>query len=252
MKTNKLAQTAERFFEACRKIPFTQDHQIMDLTPVMKTLTHLKFDEGYVLECRTPGNEGMGGVTTVYARRKDDPTPDDELLMDFSQGIPVKAEDDILVDMEPEGHVTVDGSPESVWEFWLFLDMWRFLPLWWHANYDEETYITDADSLLEITKITPDIIDRYNEEDSIDSTDNLPFGFTATGIGNAIALCGDEFLLPSSTKNGELCEVIYTYWTEWGGLVRERIQAMVSSGRVIFIGQPLDVKLVEYDCGIMF
>jgi len=256
MKTNSLAKIADRFFEECSRIQFTDKSTVVDLTPVMKVLSHLRVDENYTIECLTPGNEGMGGETVIYARKRGEKRPDMKDIREY--GNEMRWADDngrkIACEMDPANWVTVDGSPESIWEYHLFLDMWRFLPLWWHANYAEVRYITDADALLDLTKITPEIVEQYYSEGGRFAPGvKMPYGFDReSDIVNAISLCGDESLLPVVRNEGELVETVYCYWSEWGGLVRSRIQSVVLEGKVLIIGKSHNTRLVNYECGIMF
>lgn len=258
MKTNSLAQTAQRFIDACRQIPFTDKPETVDLAGVLETLPHIHLDENYTLECSTPGTGGMGGESTVYALRKGTHRPKFGELLSIRRSS-VFGDDEAetaISELDPLSHITVEKSPEGLWEYHLLTQMWRFLPLWWHANYAEQTYITDADAVSDIAHVTEELKKQY-EDGKMYMYEFQPYGLHhASDVENAINLTGDAMVLPSVTMvgdNGDTGEITYTYWSEWGGLTRESIIATVmEDGQVISMGKPRVVKLVNYECGIMF
>lgn len=254
MKTNALAQTAEQFIRACRTIGFTDMMKTVDLSRVLRKLPHLHLDDGYVLECLTPGSEGMGGVSVIYALRKGSSRPDPDVIRTLCRRLESGESGPEIQDMDPSSHITVEKCAEGLWEYHLFTEMFRFLPLWWHANYAEETYITDADAVAKIAHVTSEMRKELEDGDGCFSYEDRPYGLLrASDVKNAVALCGDEMVLPSVTMDGDTGVIAYTSWSEWGGLSRKRIVAsFTEDGSVLFIGSPAMVTLVNYECGILF
>lgn len=253
MKTNTLAKTAERFIKACSRIKFSDKMETFDLSEVLNTLPHLHLDEKYTLECLTPGNAGMGGESIIYALREGARRPQRKDLEEMRRHF----NDDEMgtdSDLDPIAHVSVEICPEGMWEFHLFLDMWRFLPLWWHANYEEVTYITDADKVAEIAHVTPELIQEYEKDGRLFFYETQRLGLQQTSdVENAINLCGDEIVLPAVRAVNGGWEVTYCYWSEWGGLSRVRTKiGVLDDASVRVVDKARKVTLVNYDCGICF
>lgn len=214
MKTNDFGIVTDCFVSECGKIKFTSDRQVVDLTPVLNTLRHLRVDCYHVIECLTPGNCGIGGESTIYARQKSKKV-EVSAIIEYEAHRRNTAGGETFCELDPLNWVTIDGSRESVWEYHLFVNMWRFLPLWWHANYARIMYITDADV--------------------------VPGGIS-----------GDERMLPDVTFEGDIIKTTYCFWTEWGGLFKVRSMSEAVDGKILKIGKDITKNLVSHNCGILF
>ena len=48
-------------------------------------------------------------------------------------------------------YLKFEDSPMGAWQAYLLCQMWHYLPLWWHANYDKRDYIYSREDYLNIT-----------------------------------------------------------------------------------------------------
>jgi|GEM_PF-6657461 hypothetical protein len=265
MITNSISRIAAGFVAACSEIPFTDYPEIVDLAPVLSTLPHLSLDAGYVLEGVTPGCSGMGGETMVFIRRKNVVLPPADELIHFlghgrnsMEGVTVFVPDGIDDDdkcLMPLDHFSMKESPEGYWEVFLLSEMWRFLPLFWHAGYSRRTFILDADELLKIAPVPEEAVARCRRGELL--SDN-PFQERAYGfrhdydIQKIVSLSGDANVLPRMTGNGSGFDISYHFWTEWGGLVREEVSVSRTGQGRIRIGHVKADNIASYECGIFF
>jgi hypothetical protein len=119
-------------------------------------------------------------------------------------------------------YIHVPFSKEGIWQAFLLYEMWRMLPLHWHANYAEATYILDMDDLRSHT---------WDDSSLSKHTD----------------------LLPHVNLNPEDSTAIihYTYWSEWQGLVATKLPVSMDNG-VLKWGKREEEVLIPYNCGIVF
>lgn len=119
-------------------------------------------------------------------------------------------------------YINVPFSIEGLWQAFLFHEMWRILPLHWHANYAKVTYILDMDDL------------RYH-----------------TCRDRSLSKRTD--LLPHITINAKNSTAIihYTYWSEWKGLVATKLHVSQENG-VLKWGYQEEEVLIPYNCGILY
>lgn len=267
MKTNAFAETAAAFVGACSKIPFTDKPETVDLSPVLATLPHVSLDRDHILEAVTPGCTGMGGETAVHIRRRDIvPPPAEDLAFSHSWFRPdgitsftaEKNDDDgeDNVCTLPFGHFHVEESEEGYWEAFLLSEMWRFLPLFWHAGYAARTLILDADELPGLAHVSEELIEKFRRGEELPDcmTDRVEQGFYGSDddIRRIFSLTGNDIVLPRVTRTGSGCEITYHYWTEWGGLVCETDSLSIDREGNMTVRQMQSTCLAEYDCCILF
>lgn len=131
-------------------------------------------------------------------------------------------------------------SCTGAWQAFLLLQMWLYLPLWWHANYDQRTYVYSKEDLsrtfLGKAKVDPGVR-RYmlmlrNDVDSLD-VDALD-------------------LSPEIVRDKRIYYVSCCFWTEFGGLKREYVKITLTGGRLYEFFEFDRGTLFKYNCGILF
>lgn len=248
MKTNKLGRIGTHFVSTCRKVPFTDEETFFSLDGILASLPHLSKKEGYVFEAFFPGTVGYGGETVPYAREAALPRADGYAICSHL--------DDGRTDTLP-GHrsvleaLEVPFTAEGIWEALLVREMWRFLPLWWHANYERQELILNMDRLGKIAHL-----DEYLAPDGtvIPFPDgDQPYMYRNAGdIRRLLSFLEDDSLLPEVRLLGDdRAEVGWCYWSEWHGLVRMTLTAIRRNGSVEFHRNDSQV-LVGYNCGILY
>lgn len=123
-------------------------------------------------------------------------------------------------------YLKFEDSPMGAWQAYLLCQMWHYLPLWWHANYDKRYYI-------------------YTREDFSDITHFIDRGF------NAVVLKDFNVNPEIYGKEGKYY-ITCCFWTDFGGLKREFVEISIKDNRFegMFV---FEEKIIyEYQCGIMF
>ena len=123
-----------------------------------------------------------------------------------------------------------EDSCPGAWQAFLLHEMWHYLPLWWHGNYDKRHYL-------------------YSPEDQPLFDHPLPYFAKKVWISPDFS----RFDLAPEVRTLEGKYYISScYWTSFGGLIREY-------AKLTFKDEMLDgfyvfdeKTLVEYDCGICF
>lgn len=123
-------------------------------------------------------------------------------------------------------HLRFEDSLMGAWQAYLLGQMWHYLPLWWHANYDRRDYIYSKEDYNHITHF----IDRKFNVNVLSDFDVAP---------------------DINGENGKYY-ISCCFWTDFGGLKREFVEVTIQESKVkeLFV---FDEKTIyEYQCGIMF
>ena len=123
-----------------------------------------------------------------------------------------------------------EDSSMGAWQAFLLHQMWHYLPLWWHANYDQRHY-------------------HYSQEDAPVFHDPLPY------FQKKVIIYPDfsRFdLAPEVYNEGEEYYISSCYWTDFGGLIREYARLTFKEGKLDGFFVFDEQALVEYDCGLIF
>ena len=124
-----------------------------------------------------------------------------------------------------------EDSCEGAWHAFLLHQMWHYLPLWWHGNYDKRRYL-------------------YSPEDSPVFKDPLPY------FGKKVVMISPDIsrfdLSPEIRTLEGKYYVSSCFWTNFGGLIREYVVFTLSAGRMEGFYAFDKKTLVEYDCGICY
>ena len=126
--------------------------------------------------------------------------------------------------------IYAENSPQGAWQVFLLSQLWTYLPLFWHDNYEHRDYIyTNEQLAIIVTK--PDI-----KGQPIENFDSTKYDVT-----------------PHITKSEEDKYVIHTcYWSDFEGLVREEFRLSISEKGEISFWPSRKKILFQYNCGICF
>lgn len=133
-------------------------------------------------------------------------------------------------DMNIWDYIKAEKSIDGAWDAYFLSKVWHILPLWWHANYGCRTYL-------------------YSKEDAKNIHLLLKSEQDVSHIRKNVSPLISE---PEVIQSDEKFFVRCCYWTNFGGLIKETVEIIISpEGKVSFkdIGGE---SLYDYDCGIMF
>ena len=123
-----------------------------------------------------------------------------------------------------------EDSSMGAWQAFLLHQMWHYLPLWWHANYDWRHY-------------------HYSQEDAPVFNKPLPYFQKKVFISPDFSRFN---LAPEIYHEGGDYYVSSCFWSSFGGLIREYVRLTFKEGRLDGFFVFDEQTLVEYDCGICF
>ena len=267
---NVLSIIAEQYLDACSAVQLSEESKIVSLEPILDVLTTINKRPGLVYEIYVPAAVGIGAQCICYARKEE--LPPLKEFMDISyRNLPVEY---------PKGYwplrkaVDWTFTPLGIWEWLLLDDLWRNLPLFWHANYCKEDYILDQETYR---CVVPDIVERFltptgrpkkGYKETIEAHARAyrkkngvslfgHYGFkTKDDLFAAIELARkvDKGLAPDAVEiDANTIEVTYTIWNDWEGLrqITYRAEPIKRRGYPR-IARVAEKALVNYNCGICF
>lgn len=123
-----------------------------------------------------------------------------------------------------------EQSCAGAWQAYLLFQMWHYLPLWWHANYDKRHYL-------------------YSTEDQPVFDHPLPYFAKKVWISPDFSRFD---LAPEVRMLEGKYYVSSCFWSDFGGLIREYVVFTLDKGRMEGFYVFDKETLVEYDCGIVF
>lgn len=224
-----LGRIAASFRSQCGKIDL--DGHYTDFSGLLKPLAELKLEEGLELDVRLPSTSGFGGESVpclkCFGDRKRPMTMDPE--DDFR---PVVLEKDAGFGLDPA--FTVPFTETGIWEAYLLTQAWHMLPLWWHANYSNHTYIFRLKDFEEI------------------HTGAMGYPVERRDRVILSIYSKDEKMLPKVTlMEDDTAEIVYHYWNDWSGLEKCTVTAH-RDGNSVWFSEERTENLVKYSCGICY
>ncbi len=135
------------------------------------------------------------------------------------------------IDFNIWDYIKADNSIDGAWEAFFLSKAKHILPLWWHANYNSRTYMyskedTDSIQLFSKSKEQLPIIQR-----------NVKRLISAPEVVDA--------------ANGKYY-VRCCYWTNFGGLIKETVQVLISAEGKVSFNDIEGTTLYHYKCGVFF
>lgn len=122
-------------------------------------------------------------------------------------------------------HIEVDKSQFGVWEAYLFSKARHLLPTFWHGGYNRLTLLFNTEDFKRIPSQKGRCLD--------------------------VILRGDN-LKPKVYFDGDTAFVECCYWSEWGGLFREKYKVEFQDTKITCFEQVGRENIYMYDCGIFF
>ena len=115
----------------------------------------------------------------------------------------------------------VDLSADGIWEYFLFANSKRYLPVEWHGAYLQWKLLLNAKEIDYIPALAKYDQDKFKKN-----------------------VVDPEVFF----KNG-FAFIKYNYWSEWEGLVRETDRLRIVDGSIVDYSYDLKEIVVHYSCG---
>ena len=122
-------------------------------------------------------------------------------------------------------HLIVEKSEAGAWEAYLFSLARHLLPTFWHGGYNAREIIFGKEELRRVP--------------------------SQEGRALDVILRGQP-VTPSVRFDGDTALVECCYWSEWGGLYREKVSITFDGDRIAEFKDTGAENIYSYDCGIMF
>lgn len=135
------------------------------------------------------------------------------------------------IDFNIWDYIKADNSIDGAWEAFFLSKAKHILPLWWHANYNSRTYMyskEDTDSIQLFSK----------------SKEQLPI--IQRNVKRLIS--APEVIDAANGKYYVRC----CYWTDFGGLIKETVQVLISAEGKVSFNDIEGTTLYHYKCGVFF
>lgn len=265
----QLGITCRQYLTACDEISVDNKAQTLSLDPILDTLPHVIRRPGMVYEVLVPGHEDCyEGECFCYAREKHVP--------------PFTEVDYHLIDNLPEPYLPITKALdwtftlEGIWEWVLLQNLWRHLPLFWHAGYSKVYYITDTwyyrwiipeeirHSLThdwQPRKDYKEFIDQLEKDCRNAGQDLYMHSHQSWGYGSKeqlltgieLARNTDEDWAPKVVQiDDNTIDLSFHLWNDWQGLKKVYLRAEVTPGKELQVNMTKEECIVKYKCGILF
>ena len=209
---NLIVPKEDTLLKYMRNSELTLDGEdIIYLGKVMMTLDRIHFPEGKSLRyymVRGYRCKGCGDNSFLYVSDRDAPVDDDN----FS-----------FID-ETWKNIEVEPSAMGMWQAYLLMTSIHVMPFYWHGGYNKRRFILSPADLKKIP--------AYKEMDfsGIDDSKLQP-----------------EVKFTQWLDDEYMGMVSCTYWTEWGGLIRETVYINMEDGRITKYGPEFSEVLFGYE-----
>ena len=131
--------------------------------------------------------------------------------------------------------VKAENSIMGAWQIFLLENIWTYLPLFWHSNYERRHYFYTKEDFIKY------INEERDEKLDIEGIDDIQIGIGADE--------GSFFKL----VNIDNCYVLKAfYWSEHKGLVSHYEIIMFIGDSVHILRPQKETVIIKYDCGIMY
>lgn len=145
---------------------------------------------------------------------------------DISRFVLLRGEEFVAAgDEELLPHFIVEKSEAGAWEVYLFSLARHLLPTFWHGGYNAREIIFGKVDLRRVPSQEGRVLD--------------------------VILRG-QAVTPSVRFDGDMALVECCYWSEWGGLYREKVSITFDGDRIAEFKNVEAENIYNYDCGIMF
>ena len=184
-----------------------------DYSSIPSLLDKIVVPEGYKLGLKCISDKdkhGMGAESYVSIQ-----TPDNTEILDRTDKF--------------WSLISAEDSPMGAWQVYLLYNLWHYLPLFWHANYEKRQYIY----------VHTQWGDEVKPEFGMDSPLE---GFNIQKYD----------IYPSIRKEDGFYCVSACYWSDFEGLVREELKIAIGKKVHVYKRPAHHRVLFHYECGICF
>ena len=183
---------------------------IFEPNKVMEVLDNITIPEDKVLRCYLIDirHHCLGDNSFLYV--SDHAAPDDHTKFSFID--------------DTWKHITVEPSAMGMWQVYLLMTTIHVMPFYWHGGYDERTFVFSRSDLRRIPEL------RWKSLSHIEDSKLQPeVKFTRGLDGECMGMISN------------------TYWTEWGGLIRETVFIDMKDNKITNYGPVFNEVLLKYD-----
>lgn len=141
-------------------------------------------------------------------------------------------------DSEFWNYLSFENSPMGAWQACLLKNLWRYLPMFWHALYSREEYKYEKEQLDDVYA-DPEMNESYKFVEISELFDKTKYD-----ISPSIYVKGESSI-------GECYQISMCSWSFFGGLYRCHDDVFICNGKASFITWP-GTCLYKYWCSIRF
>lgn len=147
-------------------------------------------------------------------------------------------------------YIRVPFTEEGAREAWLLYKTWYFLPMWWHANYNNSIFLFSPEDIEKVIDNLKKKVDRNYQ------TIKELMHFDKSKLKPSIRMikaerkenAPDIDLFIDTDMDRAIVE--FSYWNDWRGLVTKTEFILFDGDRVTFEDEDTIVH-IPYGCGIM-
>jgi hypothetical protein len=188
---------------------------VFDPGNILEVLDRITIPEGMALRCHLIdlSRHCTGDKSFLYVC--EDEVPEDDNKYGFID--------------ETWKNITVEPSAMGMWQVYLLMTTIHVMPFYWHGGYDERTFVFSRSDLRRIPEL------RWKSLSHIEDSKLQPeVKFTRGLDGECMGMISN------------------TYWTEWGGLIRETVIIDMDEDKIIRYGSVFNEVLFRYDSGMCY
>lgn len=215
---NDFTEVARDFYDLISVQDYNHDSE-----KVLEILNSISIPKDYLLQCH--GNEmrehSSGDNSFLYVSEKD--CGDSNRVFEEVSHIWER--------------IHVENNEMGVWQLYLLMNTIHVMAYFWHGGYHRRSYVytlNDAYSL-------PEFCNRQSPINRLDLKLLYDRGLILPSI---------NFERVDDVNSSAIVDC--TYWSNWGGLIRERISIKMKESQVISYERIGQTTLFKYDCGIFF
>ena len=174
---------------------------VHDPRKVLEILDKISLSEGKALKCylASMSDDGLGSISHLYVSDIDEPA---------------EAAKPVLIN-EIWKNIIIDPCGMALWQSYLLMTTIHVMPYWWHGGYNKRTFVLSPEDLKSIKALNDIDLSHLSEGDL---QPNVTF------------VRWDEEMSSGRISN--------TYWSEWDGLIKERIVVGIKGNRITSYGVP--------------
>lgn len=121
-------------------------------------------------------------------------------------------------------NITVEPTEMGMWQVYLLMTTIHVMPYWWHGGYNQRKNILSPSGLKSIRELNGKDLSHISESDLQPAVK-----FTQWTDRECMGMISN------------------TYWTEWGGLIRETVFIDMKDNKITNYGPVFNEVLLKYD-----